>query len=79
MSVKARLRDCFAAVFPSAAPSELEQASIETLPDWDSLATVRLVAVVEEEFGVVLELEDLEQLSSFERVHQLVEARLAGA
>jgi acyl carrier protein len=79
MTVKARLRDCFAAVFPSAAPDELERASTETLPDWDSLATVRLVAVVEEEFEVVLELEDLEQLNSFESVYQLVEARLAGA
>jgi acyl carrier protein len=79
MTVKARLRDCFAAVFPSAAPDELEQASTETLPGWDSLATVTLVAVVEEEFGVVLELDDLEQLTSFERVYQLVEAKLAGA
>jgi acyl carrier protein len=79
MTVKARLRDCFAAVFPSAAPGELEQASTETLPGWDSLATVTLVAVVEEEFGVVLELDDLEQLTSFERVYQLVEAKLAGA
>ena len=79
MSIKARLRDCFAAVFPSAAPDELEQASTDSIPDWDSLATVRLVAVVEEEFDVVLEPEDLEQLSSFERVHQIVEARLGGA
>jgi acyl carrier protein len=79
MSVKARLRDCFAAVFPTAAADELEQASTDTLSDWDSLATVRLVAVVEEEFDVVIELEDLEQLNSFERVHRIVEARLAGA
>jgi acyl carrier protein len=79
MTVKARLRDCFAAVFPSAAPGELEQASTETLPGWDSLATVTLVAVVEEEFEVVLELDELEQLTSFERVYQLVEAKLAGA
>ena len=79
MTVKARLRDCFAAVFPSAAPGELEQASTDTLPGWDSLATVTLVAVVEEEFAVVLELEDLEQLTSFARVYQLVEAKLAGA
>jgi acyl carrier protein len=79
MTVRARLRDCFAAVFPSAAPGELEEASTETRPDWDSLATVRLVAVVEEEFEVVLELEDLEQVNSFDRVRQLVEARLAGA
>jgi acyl carrier protein len=79
MTVRARLRDCFAAVFPSAAPGELEEASTETRPDWDSLATVRLVAVVEEEFEMVFELEDLEQVNSFERVQQLVEARLAGA
>jgi acyl carrier protein len=79
MTVKERLRDCFAAVFPAAAPGDLEQASTETWSDWDSLAMVKLVAVIEEEFEVVLELEDLEQLNSFTRVYQLLEARVPGA
>jgi acyl carrier protein len=79
MSVKARLRDCFAAVFPSALPGQLEQATIETIPEWDSLATVTLVAVIEEEFAVALEVEELEQLDSFEHVLQLVELKLRGA
>ena len=79
MSVKARLRDCFTAVFPSVPPGEVEQASTNTVPDWDSLATVKLVAVIEEEFGVAIALEDLEQLNSFERVFQVVEATLAEA
>jgi acyl carrier protein len=79
MTVLARLRDCFAAVFPTAPPGELEQASTETLDDWDSLATVKLAAVVEEEFEVILEPEDLEQLSSFQRTYEIVQAKLAEA
>ena len=75
MSLKDRLLDCFAAVFPSADPGQLDQASTDTIADWDSLATVRLVAVVEEEFGVAFEPEDLEQLDSFERVYQLLQAQ----
>ena len=79
MSVKARLVDCFAAVFQSAPPGELEQGTTESISDWDSLATVKLVAVVEEEFGVMIDLEELEHLTSFERVLQVVEARLPAA
>jgi len=35
---------------------------------WDSLASVMLIAVVEEEFGIRIPPEDLEQFVSFELV-----------
>jgi acyl carrier protein len=46
----------------------IPKASLDTVPEWDSLAAVTLVAVIEEEFGVVLPAEDLDQLTSFELI-----------
>ena len=65
---RARLVTCFSAVFPELAPDEIERASPYTVPEWDSLANVTLVSVVEEEFGVQIPLDDLETLGSFELV-----------
>jgi len=61
-----RLVRCFASVFPSLAPAEIETASAESIAAWDSLAAVTLVAVVEQEFGVSIDPLDLPELSSFE-------------
>jgi acyl carrier protein len=41
---------------------------------WDSLATMTLVSVIEEEFGVAVSPEDYESVASFE----LVKAYIAG-
>jgi len=61
-----RLLACFLAIFPDLKESELERASVYTLGNWDSIATLNLVAVVEEEFGVRLEPEEIEDLRSFD-------------
>ena len=60
-----RLVRCFSAVFPDLAIETISALRIEDLDAWDSLAAVRLVAVVEEEFGVRIDLRDLKDLSSF--------------
>ena len=61
-----RLTKCFAAVFPKLAPSEITAATPMTVAEWDSIANVTLVAVVEEEFGIAVEPDDLERLTSFD-------------
>ena len=65
---RARLIECFATVFPDLRSAEIPLASIATVPAWDSLASATLVSVLEEEFGVQLGLEELEDLTSFELV-----------
>jgi acyl carrier protein len=64
--VQTRLAKCFTAVFPHLRPSEVSSATIESVEGWDSLATVTLLTVVEEEFGTTIEPEELEHLRSFE-------------
>ena len=61
----ARLVTAFGAVFPDLAPAEIERASPLTVPEWDSLANVTLVSVIEEEFGIQIPLDELEELNSF--------------
>jgi acyl carrier protein len=54
--IEARLTCCFQAVFPILDRRQIGSATPETVELWDSIATVRLAAVIEEEFGVVLEM-----------------------
>lgn len=66
--VQARLIKCFAAVFPELSPEEIQHASPTTVSSWDSLASITLLSVLEEEFQIQIDLEDLEHLVSFELV-----------
>ena len=60
-----RLVRCFASVFPWLAPEEIENVSAESAENWDSLTTVTLAAVVQEEFGVDIDPDSLLKLDSF--------------
>lgn len=73
--VKKRLIRCFRAVFGQLTPEELMHASADSVEGWDSVATVTLAALVEEEFGVQLEPSELEQLTSFECILRILEKR----
>lgn len=66
--LRARLIDCFGAVFSNLERDAIPRATTETLERWDSLATVTLVAVVQEEFGVEVEPEDFPSFTSFDGV-----------
>jgi acyl carrier protein len=64
-NVDARLTRCFSAVFPGIAAEQMPNVTMESLNDWDSMATVTLINVVEEEFGLQIAVEEIEDLSSF--------------
>ena len=72
---RARLARCFAAVFPELDPAAIDAATPATVPGWDSLASVTLLALVEEEFGVRADPADLERLTSFAGLLDYVTAR----
>ena len=63
--ISIRLQSCFASVFPELTPSEILQASTRSVPKWDSLASITLISLVCEEFGVELNMDDFEQFTSF--------------
>ena len=61
-----QLIECFSAVFPDLEPGEIAIASPHSVASWDSLALVRLIAVVEETFEISVAAEDMETFLSFE-------------
>ena len=72
--VTERLRDCFREVFPDLSDDQVETAVRAEMPEWDSLATLTLLTVVEEEFGLQLDDEAIAKLTSFAAVRSVVEA-----
>ncbi len=71
-----RLVQCFQAVFPDLDERDVVNASSSRVGGWDSLATVTLVAVVEEEFGVQFDASELEKMDSFQRFRDRLDALL---
>jgi acyl carrier protein len=71
-STNARLRKCFGVVFPDLSEEQTLQASAAALTQWDSLATLNLLALIEEEFGVTIDLDELEA-PSFKDLLGLIE------
>jgi len=68
-----RLLRCFSAVFPHLPKEKITEASPETVDSWDSLTMVTLVAVIEEEFGLTFEFEDIERLTSYSSILRVLE------
>jgi acyl carrier protein len=78
MTVDGRLTRCFAAVFPALPSEQIESASVDTVPEWDSLAAVTLLAVIEEEFGVEVTPLDVPDLRSYAAVADFLRERVDG-
>jgi acyl carrier protein len=60
---------CFASVFPALTDEEIQNASTDSLGIWDSLSTVTLAAVIQEEFNLEIDPDILPHLDSFRTFH----------
>jgi acyl carrier protein len=76
VDVDARLSKCFLAIFPDLKSEEVARSSPATVKAWDSVATVTLLTLVEEEFGIRIEVEDLDQFTSFDNLQNYLRRRL---
>ncbi len=70
-----RLTRCFLSVFPGATQEEIRTARLQDIAGWDSLRGVTLLAVLDEEFGLQLDLSELLDLGSFEGISQHIANR----
>jgi acyl carrier protein len=68
-----RLKRCFSSTFPAASVSEIETARIDDMPGWDSLRGVTLLAVLEEQFALEMDMEELLALGTFDGVRAHLE------
>ncbi len=64
-----RLTNCFQVVFPDMPAEEIPTASTATVASWDSVAAITLMNVMEDEFGMEMDLDDLAELDSFAKIH----------
>ena len=75
--LEARLETCFLTVFPDLAAGSVRQATVDSVEKWDSVATLTLVSVIEEEFGIEIDFEDdLESFVSFEGITRYLSTHL---
>jgi acyl carrier protein len=63
-----RLIRCFSAAFSDLGPEEIRRADTSSLREWDSLASMTLVILIEEEFELRILGQDLVRLTSFSNV-----------
>lgn len=54
-----------------------EDDGVETMPAWDSLKTLLIVSMLEISYGITLDNDDIEQLTTVRAARQIV-ARHAG-
>lgn len=72
-----RLVTCFSTVFPALSRAEVVDASSDSVDNWDSLAIVTLLAVIEEEFAVQLPPDEVETLVSFHAFWTYLKPRIS--
>lgn len=73
--VKPKLIECFQIVFPDLSEKDIPVASQETVAAWDSVAAITLVNVIEEQFGIEMDLDDISELDSFDKVCAYLQRR----
>jgi acyl carrier protein len=66
--VQTRLVNCFAAAFPNLRPEDIPCAVASSMPEWDSLAALTLVSLIEEEFNLRISVADITGLASFPEI-----------
>ena len=70
-----RLCNCFAAVFPDIASEQIPSVTAKSLEAWDSLATMNLVSVIEEEFDIEVSSDAAPQFVSVAGILEHVRAQ----
>jgi acyl carrier protein len=78
-NIKERLEKCFALALPDLPPGEISGASMGSVPKWDSLAMVNILALIEEDFAIQIPDDDLERLTSFESILHYLQSKKNGA
>jgi acyl carrier protein len=74
-----RLTFCFHSVFPDLPEASLAAASLSTVGEWDSVAAITLMNVLEEEFGLQLDFDRISEWDSFSSIREFLLKELRAA
>ena len=66
--IKAQFVECFG-ISADIVVDELEYASI---PQWDSVAHMSLIVCLEDEFDIMIDIDDVIDMSSFKKAKEIV-------
>lgn len=78
-NIEQRLEKIFATVFPDLPAGKLTSATQETVENWDSVAAITLMNLIEEEFEIQMDFDDVAELTSFPKILDYLKGRLANA
>jgi len=78
-NLEERLKECFSTTFPNLNSDEIMRCSTASVANWDSLATVTLVSLIEEEFAITIAPEEYEYIVSFALVNQCLQRKIVNA
>jgi acyl carrier protein len=76
-NLEQRLESVFATVFPDLPPNKIRVASQDSVETWDSVAAITLLNLIEEEFDVQMEFEDIGDLTSFSNIAEYLKGKLS--
>lgn len=74
--LRRRLVRVFATMFPEKAAEEIPAASMDNTDNWDSLATLSLFTLTEEEFNIKLGLDLIGTTKSFVQLEGLISEKV---
>lgn len=66
--VRSRLVTCFHTVFEGLSDTQIEESARNSMEEWDSVAAITLVSVLEEEFNVQIDYERLPEFDTFSKI-----------
>jgi acyl carrier protein len=67
----------FETVFPDLPAQKIPAATQETVETWDSIAAITLMNLIEEEFGIQMDLDQAAELTSFSTILEFLNERTA--
>lgn len=76
--LEGKLLGIFCAAFAGLKSDSARLATQDTVSNWDSIAVMNLVALIEEEFGQTFDLEEAAEWTSYEQVRAALSKRLEG-
>jgi len=74
--VRRRLTRVFTAILPQVDVANIENATMDNTENWDSLATLSLFTLAEEEFGIKLGLDLIVSTKSFVDLEKLIASKV---
>jgi acyl carrier protein len=67
-----KYRDCFVKAFELSADAGVESLEYQSIPEWDSVGHMGLMAQLEDAFDIMMETDDIIDFASFEAGREIL-------